>query len=41
MNGTFTWALWLIGVGSLILAASYFSPTPPRPKPRYFLNVEQ
>jgi uncharacterized membrane protein len=29
-KGTVTWALSLIGVGLLILAASYFSPAPPR-----------
>ncbi|MGZ8210808.1 MAG: DUF2339 domain-containing protein, partial [Burkholderiales bacterium] len=29
-KGTVTWALSLIGVGLLILAASYFSPAPPK-----------
>lgn len=29
-EGTVTWTLSLIGVGLLILAASYFSPAPPR-----------
>jgi uncharacterized membrane protein len=29
-KGTVTWTLSLIGVGLLILAASYFSPAPPR-----------
>lgn len=29
-EGTVTWTLSLIGVGILILAASYFSPAPPR-----------
>ena len=29
-KGTLTWTLSLIGVGLLILAASYFSPAPPR-----------
>jgi hypothetical protein len=29
-KGTITWTLSLIGVGLLILAASYFSPAPPR-----------
>src|SRR5204862_1041406 len=29
-KGTITWTLSLVGVGLLILAASYFSPAPPR-----------
>jgi uncharacterized membrane protein len=29
-KGTVTWTLSLIGVALLILAASYFSPAPPR-----------
>jgi uncharacterized membrane protein len=32
-KGTVTWALSLIGVGLLILAASYFSPAPPKVEP--------
>ncbi|HUP95176.1 MAG TPA: DUF2339 domain-containing protein [Burkholderiales bacterium] len=32
-QGTIAWSLSLIGVGLLILAASYFSPAPPRSAP--------